>query len=52
VIYLAVGGLLLYLDPWNERSVWASLVFVPTIILVVLDIRRPLANRVIGEASR
>ena len=52
VIYLAVGGLLLYLDPWNERFVWASLVFAPTIVLAVLDVRRPLAHRVIGRVSR
>ncbi|MBN9560530.1 MAG: DUF2029 domain-containing protein [Alphaproteobacteria bacterium] len=52
VVYLAVGSLLLYLDPWNERFFWASLVFAPTIILAVLDVRRPLAHRVIGRASR
>ena len=52
VVYLAVGSLLLYLDPWNERFFWASLVFAPTIILAVLDVRRPLAHRVIERASR
>ena len=52
VIYLSVGSLLLYLNPSNERFVWASLVFVPTIILAVLDVRRPLALRLIGRASQ
>ena len=46
-IYLGVAALLLYLDPLHERFVWPALVFVPTIILSLLDWNRPLLP--IGE---
>ena len=46
-IYLGVATLLLYLDPLHERFIWPALVFVPTIVLSLLDWNRPLLP--IGE---
>ncbi|MEO9191548.1 MAG: glycosyltransferase 87 family protein [Acetobacteraceae bacterium] len=40
VVYLSVAALLLYLNPLDERFLWASILYVPAIILAVLDVRR------------
>ncbi len=40
VIWLSVAPLLLYLDPWTERFVWASLLYVPAIALAWSDLKR------------
>lgn len=42
VIWLSASPVLLYLDPFNERFLWASLVYLPALALAVLDLRRPL----------
>lgn len=42
VLWLSASPVLLYLDPFNERFVWASLVYLPALALAVLDFRRPL----------
>lgn len=39
VVWLSVAPLLLYLDPFNERFIWPSLVYVPAIALAVMDCR-------------
>jgi alpha-1,6-mannosyltransferase len=39
VIYLSAAGLLLDLNPWDERFFWAALLYVPAITLAVLDWR-------------
>ena len=51
VIYLSVAGLLLYLDPLDERFLWASLLYVPAIALAALDVRRRKLSRVIPLAA-
>jgi alpha-1,6-mannosyltransferase len=51
VIYLSVAGLLLDLNPWDEHFVWAALLYVPAIVLVVLDLRRPRASRIAAPAG-
>ncbi len=54
VIWLSVAPLLLYLDPWTERFVWASLVYVPAFVLTWLDLKRgfPFSSLVArGEAT-
>ena len=42
VLWLSASPVLLYLDPFGERFVWASLVYIPALALAVLDFRRPL----------
>ena len=42
VIWLSVAPLLLYLDPWTEKFVWASLVYVPVFVLIWFDLKRGL----------
>lgn len=41
IVWLSVAPLILYLDPWNERFLWPSLVYIPTIALAALDLREP-----------
>ena len=41
VIYLSAAGLLLYVNPLDEHFLWPCLVFVPTLVLAVLDFGRP-----------
>ena len=40
VIYLSAAGLLLDLNPWDERFFWAALLYGPAVALAVLDWRR------------
>ena len=42
VIWLSVAPLLLYLDPWTEKFIWASLVYVPAFVLTWFDLKRGL----------
>ncbi len=51
IIYLSVAALLLYLDPFNERFLWASLLYVPAIVLAVLDARRHWPGRIASSAQ-
>ena len=39
VIWLSLAPLLLYLDPFHERFIWASLVYVPALALALLSLR-------------
>ena len=39
VIWLASAPVLLTLDPFNERFVWPSLVYVPALVLVLVQMR-------------
>jgi hypothetical protein len=39
IIFLSVAALLLYRNPLDERFLWPSLLYVPAIILAVLDLR-------------
>lgn len=39
VIWMSVAPLVLYLSPWHEFSVWPSLIYVPALVLAVLDLR-------------
>lgn len=39
VVWLSVAPLLLYLDPFHERFIWPSLVYVPAIVLAAMDCR-------------
>ncbi len=41
MIYLSAAGLLLYVNPLDEHFLWPCLVFVPTLVLAVLDFGRP-----------
>jgi len=45
VIYLSAAGLLLDLNPWDERFVWPALLYGPAIALAVLDWRRLRSGR-------
>jgi len=42
IIYLSVAPVLLYLDPWHERFLWPSLVYVPAALLAARDLWRHL----------
>ena len=42
VLWLSASPVLLYLDPFGERFIWASLVYLPAVALAVLDFRKPL----------
>ncbi len=39
VVWLSVAPLMLYLDPLHERFIWASLVYVPALVLAAVDLR-------------
>ncbi len=39
IIFLSVAAMLLYRNPLDERFLWPSLLYVPAIILAVLDLR-------------
>jgi alpha-1,6-mannosyltransferase len=41
VIWLSTAPVLLYLDPFNERFFWPSLVYLPAIALALRGLRRP-----------
>ena len=49
VLWLSVAPVLLYLDPWHERFLWPSLVYVPAALLAACDLWRRLTIR---RASR
>lgn len=51
VIYLSVAALLLYLNPFDERFIWASLLYVPAIVLAVGDARRHSPRRIAAPAQ-
>jgi alpha-1,6-mannosyltransferase len=40
VVFLSVAPLLLYRNPLDERFLWSSLLYLPAILLAVLDYRR------------
>lgn len=42
LIWLATAPVLLYLDPWNERFVWPSIVYLPAFALAFADRLSPL----------
>jgi hypothetical protein len=42
LIWLATAPVLLYVNPFQDRFIWASLVYLPAAMLVVADRRRPL----------
>ncbi len=41
VLWLASAPILLYLDTFGDRFVWPSVVFVPALLLVLVDLHRP-----------
>ena len=50
-LFLGVASLLFYLDPLHERFIWPALVFVPTLALAILDIRRPLSRAALPHSE-
>ncbi len=40
LIWLGVSPLILQITPWGEKFVWPSLIYGPTLMLALLDIRR------------
>ncbi|MBV9785097.1 MAG: DUF2029 domain-containing protein [Acidisphaera sp.] len=51
-VFLSVACLLLYLDPLHERFVWPALVYLPAIVLAVLDLKHGLPRKARGAAPR
>ncbi len=43
-IFLGAAALLLYVDPLHSPFMWQAIVFVPTLALAALDLRRPLTT--------
>ncbi len=41
VLWLSAAPVLLYVDPFNERFFWPSLVYVPALLLALAELRRP-----------
>lgn len=41
-IYLGAAALLFYVNPFHERFLWPALVYLPTLALLFVDLRRPL----------
>lgn len=40
VIFLATAAMLLHFDVWHEQILWSSLIYLPFIVLTILDRRR------------
>lgn len=57
VLFLSAAPVLLYLDPFHERFIWPSLVYVPAVLLAIVDLRRKrgtsaaIASRVIPGSA-
>ncbi len=43
-IFVGCAAVLLYLDPLHERFLWPALLYVPTVLLLLLDLHRPLGE--------
>jgi len=44
VLWLSSAPILLYLDTYGDRFVWPSVVFLPALLLALIDLRRPLVG--------
>jgi len=52
VIWLSVAPLLLYLDPLHERFIWASLVYVPALVLAWFELKQFFGARRLARPAK